>query len=82
MYFLETIGEIIERAWVQGNAILPFEGGHQFQDLPVLRRRGKQKEKDYKYTVTYKITNLNYICADCRHYLNVCCLLGRYPKVY
>ncbi|KAM7389644.1 hypothetical protein PAMP_023607 [Pampus punctatissimus] len=51
MYFLETIGEIIECAWVPGNAILPFEGGHQFQDLPVLRRRGKQKEKDYKYTI-------------------------------
>ncbi|KAI3351225.1 hypothetical protein L3Q82_005777 [Scortum barcoo] len=51
MYFLETIGEIIESAWVPGNAILPFEGGHQFEDLPVLRRRGKQKEKDYKYTI-------------------------------
>uniref|UniRef100_A0A3Q0R5L5 PWWP domain-containing protein n=1 Tax=Amphilophus citrinellus TaxID=61819 RepID=A0A3Q0R5L5_AMPCI len=51
MYFLETIGEIVESAWVPGNAILPFEGGHQFQDLPVLRRRGKQKEKDYKYTI-------------------------------
>lgn len=51
MYFLETIGEIIESAWVPGNAILRFEGGHQFKDLPVLRRRGKQREKDYKYTV-------------------------------
>ncbi|XP_069553174.1 histone-lysine N-methyltransferase, H3 lysine-36 specific [Brachyistius frenatus] len=51
MYFLETVGEIIERAWVPGNAVLPFEGGHQFEDLPVLRRRGKQKEKDYKYTI-------------------------------
>lgn len=51
MYFLETFGEIKERAWVPGNAILAFEGGQQFEDLPVLRRRGKQKEKDYKYTV-------------------------------
>uniref|UniRef100_A0A8C2XCE9 Histone-lysine N-methyltransferase, H3 lysine-36 specific n=1 Tax=Cyclopterus lumpus TaxID=8103 RepID=A0A8C2XCE9_CYCLU len=51
MYYLETIGEIAECAWVPGNAILPFEGGHQFSDLPVLRRRGKQKEKDYKYTI-------------------------------
>uniref|UniRef100_A0A7N8XBK7 Histone-lysine N-methyltransferase, H3 lysine-36 specific n=1 Tax=Mastacembelus armatus TaxID=205130 RepID=A0A7N8XBK7_9TELE len=50
MYFLETIGEIIESAWVPGNVIVPFEGGHQFENLPVLRRRGKQKEKDYKYT--------------------------------
>jgi len=51
MYFLETIGEVVELSWVPGSVILPFEGGHQFQDLPVLRRRGKQKEKDYKYTV-------------------------------
>ncbi|XP_068570705.1 histone-lysine N-methyltransferase, H3 lysine-36 specific isoform X2 [Cebidichthys violaceus] len=51
MYFLETIGEIAECAWVPGNAVLPFEGGHQFEDLPVLRRRGKQKEKNYKYTI-------------------------------
>ncbi|XP_068441895.1 histone-lysine N-methyltransferase, H3 lysine-36 specific [Clinocottus analis] len=51
MYYLETIGEIAESAWVPATAILPFEGGHQFADLPVLRRRGKQKEKDYKYTI-------------------------------
>lgn len=52
MYFLETVGEVAERAWVPNGVILPFEGGHQFEDLPVLRRRGKQKEKDYKYTVS------------------------------
>ncbi|XP_028315475.1 histone-lysine N-methyltransferase NSD2-like [Gouania willdenowi] len=51
VYFLETIGEIIERAWVPATAVFPFEGGHQFEELPVLRRRGKQKEKDYKYTI-------------------------------
>ncbi|KAF7668686.1 hypothetical protein LDENG_00294660 [Lucifuga dentata] len=51
MYFLETLGEIMECTWVVGNVILPFEGGHQFEDLPVLRRRGKQKEKDFKYTI-------------------------------
>ncbi|KAM8848548.1 histone-lysine N-methyltransferase, H3 lysine-36 specific-like isoform 2-T3 [Synchiropus picturatus] len=51
MYFLKTIGEMAECAWVQGSAVLAFEGGHQFEDLPVLRRRGKQKEKDYKYSI-------------------------------
>ncbi|XP_063733238.1 histone-lysine N-methyltransferase, H3 lysine-36 specific isoform X2 [Eleginops maclovinus] len=51
MYFLETVGETVESAWVPGSAVLPFEGGHQFDGLPVLRRRGKQKEKDYKYTI-------------------------------
>lgn len=53
MYFLETIGETVESAWVPGNVIVRFEGGYQFEDLPVLRRRGKQKEKDYKYMVSF-----------------------------
>lgn len=48
----------MECAWVPGNAVLPFEGGHQFADLPVLRRRGKQKEKDYKYTVKLKFSHV------------------------
>ncbi|XP_068596868.1 histone-lysine N-methyltransferase, H3 lysine-36 specific-like [Brachionichthys hirsutus] len=56
MYLLKTIGEIVESAWVTGNAIHPFEGGHQFEDLPVLRRRGKQKEKDYKYKIPRSLT--------------------------
>lgn len=60
MYFLETIGEMLESAWVPESAILPFKGGHEFKDLPVLRRRGKQKEKDYKYTVG----NLNDLVGD------------------
>ncbi|XP_074529877.1 histone-lysine N-methyltransferase, H3 lysine-36 specific [Halichoeres trimaculatus] len=51
MYFLETVGEVAEKAWVPGTAVHPFEGGHQFEELPVLRRRGKQKEKDYKYSI-------------------------------
>ncbi|CAF99054.1 unnamed protein product, partial [Tetraodon nigroviridis] len=60
VYFLETIGEMLESAWVPESAILPFKGGHEFKDLPVLRRRGKQKEKDYKYTVG----NLNDLVGD------------------
>ncbi|XP_061581099.1 histone-lysine N-methyltransferase, H3 lysine-36 specific isoform X2 [Cololabis saira] len=51
MYFLETIGEVAECSWVPASVILAFEGGHQFENLPVLRRRGKQKDKDYKYTI-------------------------------
>uniref|UniRef100_A0A1A8U6X3 Histone-lysine N-methyltransferase, H3 lysine-36 specific n=1 Tax=Nothobranchius furzeri TaxID=105023 RepID=A0A1A8U6X3_NOTFU len=51
MYFLETMGEVAEFCWVSGSVILSFEGGHQFDELPVLRRRGKQKEKNYKYTI-------------------------------
>lgn len=50
-YFVRTYGEILDQAWVVGRATFPFEGRHQFEDLPVLRRRGKQKEENYKYTV-------------------------------
>uniref|UniRef100_A0AAY4BSN1 Histone-lysine N-methyltransferase, H3 lysine-36 specific n=1 Tax=Denticeps clupeoides TaxID=299321 RepID=A0AAY4BSN1_9TELE len=48
-----TFGKIVDHAWVPGKATYPFEGGHQFESLPVLRRRGRQKEKDYKYTVIH-----------------------------
>uniref|UniRef100_A0A8C7HBB1 Histone-lysine N-methyltransferase, H3 lysine-36 specific n=1 Tax=Oncorhynchus kisutch TaxID=8019 RepID=A0A8C7HBB1_ONCKI len=52
MYYVETLGEMADHAWVPGKVTYPFTGGERFTDLPVLRRRGKQREKDYKYTVT------------------------------
>lgn len=51
LYFIKMFGEIVDQAWVPAKATFPFEGGHQFEKLPVLRRRGRQKDKDYKYTV-------------------------------
>uniref|UniRef100_A0A673K4D8 Histone-lysine N-methyltransferase, H3 lysine-36 specific n=1 Tax=Sinocyclocheilus rhinocerous TaxID=307959 RepID=A0A673K4D8_9TELE len=54
LYFVRMFGEILDQAWVPAKATFPFEGGHQFEKLPVLRRRGRQKDKDYKYTVNYK----------------------------
>ncbi|MFT7802650.1 histone-lysine N-methyltransferase, H3 lysine-36 and H4 lysine-20 specific-like isoform X2 [Arapaima gigas] len=50
-YFLRTFGEIVDQAWVPGKATHPFEGGYQFDILPVLRRRGRQKDENYKYTI-------------------------------
>ncbi|XP_048853645.1 histone-lysine N-methyltransferase, H3 lysine-36 specific isoform X5 [Brienomyrus brachyistius] len=50
-YFVKTLGEIIDQAWVPKKATQPFEGGYQFDSLPVLRRRGRQKDKNYKYTI-------------------------------
>ncbi|OXB80997.1 UNVERIFIED_CONTAM: hypothetical protein H355_006080 [Colinus virginianus] len=50
-YYVDALGEPSEKAWVAGKAIVLFEGRHQFEELPVLRRRGKQKEKGYKYKV-------------------------------
>lgn len=54
-YYVEAFGDPSERAWVAGKAIVLFEGRHQFEELPVLRRRGKQKEKGYRHKVPQKI---------------------------
>lgn len=51
MYFVRTFGEIVDQAWVSGKATYAFEGGQQFDKLPVLRRRGRQRDKGYKYMV-------------------------------
>ncbi|XP_048031723.1 histone-lysine N-methyltransferase, H3 lysine-36 specific isoform X2 [Megalobrama amblycephala] len=55
LYFVRMFGEIIDQAWVPAKSTFPFEGGHQFEKLPVLRRRGRQKDKDYKYTVPKRL---------------------------
>ncbi|XP_060053208.1 histone-lysine N-methyltransferase, H3 lysine-36 specific isoform X2 [Erinaceus europaeus] len=54
-YYVEAFGDPSERAWVAGKAIVMFEGRHQFEELPVLRRRGKQKDKTYRHKVPQKI---------------------------
>ncbi|XP_070595021.1 histone-lysine N-methyltransferase, H3 lysine-36 specific isoform X3 [Erythrolamprus reginae] len=53
-YYVEALGDPSERAWVIGKAIVIFEGRHQFEELPVLRKRGKQKEKGYRHKVPKK----------------------------
>ncbi|KAG8128430.1 hypothetical protein E2320_015267 [Naja naja] len=53
-YYVEVLGDPSERAWVVGKSIVIFEGRHQFEELPVLRRRGKQKEKGYRHKVPKK----------------------------
>lgn len=50
-YYVEALGEPSEKTWVAGKAIVLFEGRHQFEELPVLRKRGKPKEKGYKHKV-------------------------------
>lgn len=50
-YYVDALGEPSEKTWVAGKAIVRFEGRHQFEELPVLRKRGKQKEKGYKNKV-------------------------------
>ncbi|NXM33985.1 NSD1 protein, partial [Oxyruncus cristatus] len=50
-YCVDALGEPSEKTWVAGKAIVLFEGRHQFEELPVPRRRGKQKEKGYRHKV-------------------------------
>lgn len=50
-YYVDALGEPSEKTWVPGKAVVLFEGRHQFEELPVLRKRGKQKEKGYKHKV-------------------------------
>ncbi|XP_069725363.1 histone-lysine N-methyltransferase, H3 lysine-36 specific isoform X2 [Phaenicophaeus curvirostris] len=50
-YYVDALGEPSEKTWVAGKAIVLFEGRHQFEELPVLWRRGGQKEKSYKHKV-------------------------------
>ncbi|KAM3664700.1 histone-lysine N-methyltransferase, H3 lysine-36 specific [Ammospiza maritima maritima] len=53
-YYVEALGEPSEKTWVPGKAVVLFEGRHQFEELPVLRKRGKQKEKGHKHKVPQK----------------------------
>ncbi|XP_029439983.1 histone-lysine N-methyltransferase, H3 lysine-36 and H4 lysine-20 specific [Rhinatrema bivittatum] len=47
-YHLEILGNSSEKAWVSGKSILPYEGKHQFEDLPSLQRGARKKEKLHK----------------------------------
>lgn len=47
MYFVRTFGEIVDHAWVSGQSTYAFEGGQQFEKLPMVKRRGRQKDKGY-----------------------------------
>eukprot|EP00063_Salmo_salar_P018648 XP_013993483.1 PREDICTED: histone-lysine N-methyltransferase, H3 lysine-36 and H4 lysine-20 specific-like isoform X4 [Salmo salar] len=50
-YHIRTFGEPVELAWVAGKATHTFHGGFEFEQLPLIRRRGRQRDKDYKYTI-------------------------------
>uniref|UniRef100_A0AAZ3RYF1 [histone H3]-lysine(36) N-dimethyltransferase n=1 Tax=Oncorhynchus tshawytscha TaxID=74940 RepID=A0AAZ3RYF1_ONCTS len=60
-YHIRTFGEPLELAWVAGKATHTFHGGFEFEQLPLIRRRGRQRDKDYKYTV---IINVNQTCGS------------------
>ncbi|KAK0138513.1 Histone-lysine N-methyltransferase, H3 lysine-36 and H4 lysine-20 specific [Merluccius polli] len=51
LYYVRTFGKPVEHAWVEGKATRSFHGGFEFEQLPLLRRRGKQRENNYKYSI-------------------------------
>ncbi|XP_075456937.1 histone-lysine N-methyltransferase, H3 lysine-36 specific isoform X3 [Ascaphus truei] len=53
MYYVETLGTLTERNCVGAKAVVPFEGVHQFEGLPELRR--PEKEKSFKHTVPSRL---------------------------
>ncbi|XP_030649135.1 histone-lysine N-methyltransferase, H3 lysine-36 and H4 lysine-20 specific [Chanos chanos] len=57
LYYIRTFGEPEEQAWVSGQATHVFEGGFQFENLPVLRRRGRQKDENYRYSIPKRFLN-------------------------
>ncbi|KAF1378188.1 hypothetical protein PFLUV_G00187890 [Perca fluviatilis] len=51
LYHVRTFGEPVELTWVEEKATHSFHGGFEFEQLTLLRRRGKQREQNYKYTI-------------------------------
>ncbi|KAK2828704.1 hypothetical protein Q5P01_019738 [Channa striata] len=51
LYYVRTFGEPVELVWVEEKSTHTFHGGFEFEQLPLRRRRGKQREQNYKYTI-------------------------------
>lgn len=51
LYHVRSFGEPVEQIWVEDRATQTFYGGFEFEQLPPMRRRGKQREQMHKHTV-------------------------------
>lgn len=51
LYHVRTFGESVEQTWVEEKSTHAFHGGFEFEQLSLMRRRGKQKEQNHKFTV-------------------------------
>uniref|UniRef100_A0A8C6NWQ2 Histone-lysine N-methyltransferase, H3 lysine-36 specific n=1 Tax=Nothobranchius furzeri TaxID=105023 RepID=A0A8C6NWQ2_NOTFU len=52
LYYVRTFGEPKDFFWVEEKSTHTFHGGFEFEQLILLRRRGKQREQTSKYTVS------------------------------
>lgn len=62
LYYVRTFGEPAEVMWVEDKSTHTFHGGFEVEHLPLLRRKGKQREQNYRSTV---------ITLTCTFYLHV-----------
>ncbi|CAB1460777.1 unnamed protein product [Pleuronectes platessa] len=51
LYHIKTFGEPVEHVWLEEKSTHTFNGGFEFEQLLLMRRRGKQTEKNSKYTI-------------------------------
>ncbi|XP_029028601.1 histone-lysine N-methyltransferase, H3 lysine-36 specific [Betta splendens] len=51
LYYVRTFGEPMEFVWVEEKATHIFHGGAEFEQLPLRRGRGKQREQSCKHTI-------------------------------
>ncbi|XP_073507291.1 histone-lysine N-methyltransferase, H3 lysine-36 specific [Phyllobates terribilis] len=47
-YYVETLGDLTEKVWVPGKAVVSFKGAYQFERLPDPRHPQKLKEGPHK----------------------------------
>ncbi|XP_041864427.1 histone-lysine N-methyltransferase, H3 lysine-36 specific isoform X2 [Melanotaenia boesemani] len=51
LYHVRTFGEPEEMVWVEEKSTHTFHGGFEFEQLLLLRQKGKQREQNKKYTI-------------------------------
>lgn len=51
LYYVRTFGEPVEVVWVEDRSTHTFHGGFEMEQLPLLRKKGKQREQSYRCTV-------------------------------
>ncbi|KAF7206162.1 histone-lysine N-methyltransferase, H3 lysine-36 specific isoform X1 [Nothobranchius furzeri] len=57
LYYVRTFGEPKDFFWVEEKSTHTFHGGFEFEQLILLRRRGKQREQTSKYTIAKRFQN-------------------------
>uniref|UniRef100_A0A4W6DLZ3 Histone-lysine N-methyltransferase, H3 lysine-36 specific n=1 Tax=Lates calcarifer TaxID=8187 RepID=A0A4W6DLZ3_LATCA len=62
LYHVRTFGEPVEFIWVEEKSTHAFHGGFEFEQLPLLRRRGKQRETTFTATLNRSYYAVSQVC--------------------